>query len=160
MCSHERQLVAGTETRNVADVGCSPFPGRDLPLQIVEQEWGKQLLLVASFPNGGLLLLLCSFSFLTALHSNLDFEQHTAGALSSVSLGRQISYKTFPPILFKSLTAAPLLPLSHSEPSAAVSGMCPQTAKPVSVHLLPLKKKSRCLYDYILHIISYILYYI
>lgn len=82
----------------------------------------------------------CSFPFLSALHSNLDVGLPAAGALSSASLPRKMDFLQNFPSHFKFLTAALLLPLSHSQHSVAVCAVCPHTAKPISVHYLPLKK--------------------
>lgn len=115
-----------------------PSPGRDLPLQMLEHAWHKQLLLVASLPGGS--SFSCSFPFLSALHSNLDVGLPAAGALSSASLPRKMDFLQNFPSHFEFLTAALLLPLSHSQHSVAVCAVCPHAAKPISVHYLPLKK--------------------
>lgn len=106
VCSHERQLGAGTETRNVADVGCCPFPspGRDLPL------WGRAAAAGGIIPRWELLLLSLphSFSLKPGFWATCCWSP-----LLCLFLGRQISYRTFPHTFFKFMTAAPLLPLSH-----------------------------------------------
>lgn len=121
------------------DAPPSPLLAGDLPLQILEQEWGEQLLLVASFQPGApspAPLPSSQPCSQTCILSNLLLEPSPL----SLFLGRWISYKTFPPIFIKSLTAAALLSLCHSQHSAAGSGMCPHTAKPISAHYLPLKR--------------------
>lgn len=100
VCSHERQLVGGTETRNVADVGCSPSP----PLAgicphkcwsmsgVSSCSWWHHSQVEAPSPAPLLLSLPHSPS------PSLDPGQPAAGALSSVSLARKMDFlQNFPP---------------------------------------------------------------
>lgn len=117
LCSHERQLVAGTERRNVADFGCSPFPcpGRICPYKCWSTSGASscswwhhsswELLLLLSLPH--------SPSLKPGILGNLLLEPSPP----SLFLGRWISYKTLPHTCFKSLTAAPLCSCKGNVPS-------------------------------------------
>lgn len=66
-----------------------PLPWQDLPLQMLEHEWGEQLLLVASFQLGAPSAPLPSSQPFT---QTWDFGQLAAGALSSVSLPGKMDF--------------------------------------------------------------------